>query len=93
MSVTLSLNKQCARCPRVEQIPVTIDEAVKAAQKASKAPKALEVKIDGETVAEFPALCSTCVSIVQKYMDKITKPQKHISSLRESGTDVEVDAG
>jgi hypothetical protein len=90
MSVTLMLSKQCSRCPRTEQTPVSIDEAVKAAQSSKKEAKALVVQVDGKEFASFDALCSTCKTIVTKYLDNIAKPQKHASSLR-GGTEIEVD--
>lgn len=90
MSTTLMLSKQCSRCPRQEQTPITIEEAVKAAQTSKKAPKALTVNVDGTELVSFEALCSTCKTIVTKYLDNIAKVQKHSSSLR-GGAEIEVD--
>lgn len=89
--ITLSLNKQCSRCPRVEQVEVSIDEAVKLAQLALKAPKALVVTIDGEEVSSFDALCSVCKTIVMKYIDGATKRPKNQSALRDTEIKVEAD--
>ncbi len=91
MSTSLSLNKQCSRCPRVEQTDVTIDEAVKLAQQALKAPKALVVSVNGEELASFDALCSVCQTIVTKYIDGATKRPKNQSALRDTEIKVEAD--
>lgn len=93
MSVSLSINKQCSRCPRVEQTAVTIEEAVKLAQKAQKnTAKAICIEMDGKETGSFEALCSTCQTIVLKYVENAMKVQKHVSSLRSTGADVEVEA-
>jgi hypothetical protein len=83
MSLSLSLNKQCSRCPRMEQKPITLDEAVAQAKSNKKAPPALEIRIDGETLVEFEALCDICQSIVLRYVENAGKKPKHQSALRE----------
>lgn len=83
MALYLSLNKQCARCPRMEQKPITLDEAVAQAKSSKKAPSALEIRIDGETVVEFEALCDVCQTIVLRYIENAGKKPKHQSALRE----------
>lgn len=87
MSTTLSLNKQCARCPRVEQTSVSIEEAVRMAQKAQSAPKAVVVSVDGTEMGSFASLCSTCRSIVLRHIEMALKTQKHVSAVR--GSDAE----
>jgi len=84
MSTTLSLNKQCSRCPRVEQTSVSIEEAVRMAQKAQSAPKAVVVSVDGSEVGSFAALCSICQSIVSRHIEMAMKTQKHVSAVRGS---------
>lgn len=83
MGLSLSVNKQCSRCPRVEQKPISLEEAVAAAKVTKKAPPALEVRVDGETMVEFEQLCDVCQTIVTRYLDNAGKRPKHQSSLRE----------
>lgn len=90
MSTTLSLNKQCSRCPRVEQMSVSIEEAVRLAQKAQGAPKAIAITINGAEVGAFASLCSICQSIVVRHIDLAMKTQKHVSAVR--GADAPADA-
>jgi hypothetical protein len=84
VSTTLSLNKQCSRCPRVEQTSVSIEEAVRMAQKAQSAPKAVVVSVDGSETGSFVALCSICRSIVSRHIEMAMKTQKHVSAVRGS---------
>jgi hypothetical protein len=90
MGFSLSLNKQCARCPRVEQKPITLDEAVAQAKSGKKPASALEIRLDGETLVEFEDLCEVCRSIVVRYVENVGKRPKHQSALREQ-TEIQVE--
>ena len=90
MSISLSVNKQCSRCPRIEQTTVSIEEAVKLAQKAQKnTASAIRIEMDGKEVGSFEALCSICQTTVMKYIESAMKGQKHASSLRGAGSEAE----
>lgn len=91
MALTLSNSKQCSRCPRVEQKPITLDEAIAQSKVSKKPPPALEILVDGETVVEFGDLCDVCQTIVTRYLDNAGKKPKHQSSLREQSEDVHVE--
>lgn len=91
MGLSLSNSKQCSRCPRVEQKPITLEEAIAQAKVTKKPPPALEVRVDGETVVEFSELCDVCQTIVMRYIDNAGKRPKHQSSLREQSEDVQVE--
>lgn len=83
MALSLCVNKQCARCPRVEQKPITLEEAVAAAKTNKKPAPALEIFIDGESAVSFDALCDVCQTIVFRYVENAGKRPKHQSALRE----------
>lgn len=89
MSSFLTINKQCSRCPRVEQKPITLDEAIAQSKTNKKTAPALEIYVDGEAVVEFEALCDVCQTVVLRYVENAGKKPKHQSSLRESELKVE----
>lgn len=91
MTLALSLKKQCSRCPRSEQKDITIEEAVKLAKDTKKAPPALEVFVDGDSLGSFELLCDTCQTIVARYLENAMKRPKHQSSLREQSEDVKIE--
>ena len=88
--ISLSVNKQCSRCPRMEQKPITLEEAVKQAKVEKKAPPGMEIRLDGEVVASFDELCDVCQTIVARYIDNAAKKPKHQSALREQ-TEIKVE--
>lgn len=95
MSISLSVKKQCSRCPRVEQKDITIEEAVKLAKDTKKQPPALEVFLEGESLGSFELLCDTCQTIIARYLENTMKRPKHQSSLREQSEepDVKIEQG
>lgn len=88
MSATLTINRTCSRCPRVEQSEVSLSDIVKMAQASGgkntipEGPKALSVSIDEKQTVVFPFLCSPCKQIVARYIEHIAKKPKHQSALR-----------
>lgn len=85
MAFSLSLNKQCSRCPRVEQTTISLDEAVAQAKSTTKPPLALEIKVDGEAIVQFEDVCEVCRTIVLRYIESAGVRPKHQSALREQG--------
>jgi hypothetical protein len=85
-AATLTVNRQCTRCPRIDQAEISVDDVVKMAQSGKKSlpngPKALNVRIDEKTVIEFDFLCGPCKQIVLRYIEHAAKKPKHQSALR-----------
>lgn len=88
MSASLTINRTCSRCPRVEQSEVSLDDVVKMAQTTGnkkslpEGPKALAIAVDEKATVVFPFLCSQCKQIVARYIEHIAKKPKHQSALR-----------
>jgi len=83
---SITVNRTCARCPRVEKTEVSVDDIVKMSS-ASKGgipngPKAIRVEIDESRAVEFPFLCAPCRRIVARYVELIAKKPKHQSPVR-----------
>jgi phage FluMu protein Com len=92
MSYSITVNRKCSRCPRVEQTEITAEDAVRMASpeaKKQKAPPALAVSMGGKVVAEFDFLCGVCTTIVERYITHAAKQPKHQSALRGSEIDIE----
>lgn len=67
---TIKLSDPCSRCPREQERVVTLDEAInisKAKANGKPEPKALEIVIDGKTLATYEKLCDSCREIVLTY--------------------------
>ena len=93
MSYTITVNRQCGRCPREERTEVSVEDVVKMAKtKEVPGAAALVVTIDGTIQGSFPYLCTQCRSIVNRYLEHALKMQKKESSLRERVT-VAVEGG
>lgn len=94
---TLTVNRTCCRCPRVEQTKVTIQEVVdmaKSGNEIRRGPTALSVALEGDIFVEFPFLCAICKQIVMRYVEHIEKRSKHQSALRgDSKIEVEEEQG
>lgn len=94
MTFSITANRKCSRCPRVEQTEITAEDAVRLAQerdgKGRKGPPALSVSVAGSKVVEFDFLCATCVQIVNRYIAHAGKQPKHQSALR-TGADIEIE--
>lgn len=90
MSASLTINRTCTRCPRVEQAPVSLADVVKMAQVNGgknglpEGPKALSIAIDEKQTVVFPFLCTQCKQIVARYIEHIAKKPKHQSALRQN---------
>lgn len=85
MSTTITINRTCSRCPRVESTELTIEEAtalVRGDKKKEEDPQLAVRLSDKRGVMRFDYLCSTCRQIVCRYLDMIFKKQSHKSSLR-----------
>ena len=90
MTTTLTLRKHCGRCPRVDDVPVAIEEAVRLAESGRlDAPTpAFRIELDGAEHAKIVYLCETCRTIALRYLGLITKKLEHKSAVRG---DVEID--
>jgi hypothetical protein len=87
VTASLTVNRVCTRCPRIEQTEVSVEDIMKMAAKSKggtlfDGPKALSIFIDEKQVVEFPFLCTPCRQIVIRYIEHIAKKLKHQSSLR-----------
>lgn len=98
MSASLTINRTCSRCPRVEQSEVSLADVVKMAQTNGgknglpEGPKALAIMIDEKQTVVFPFLCLQCKQIVARYIEHIAKKPKHQSALRgDAKIEVEED--
>ncbi len=92
MSATITVNRQCSRCPREDREEISLKEAGSLAKTGLKKPSAVKVIVDGEDVIDIESLCKECRQIVSKYLQNINKKLKHRSSLREKQTvEIEVD--
>lgn len=92
-AATLTVNRQCTRCPRVEQTSVSVADVV-AMAKAGKTevpigPKAISIRIDEKLLIEFGFLCTPCTQIVARYVEHIAKKPKHQSALRGEKVEIE----
>lgn len=92
MSYTITVNRQCGRCPREERTEVSVEDVVRLAKTKETPDPALVVTIDGKIQGDFPYLCTQCRSIVNRYLEHALKIQKKESSLRERVT-VAVEGG
>jgi hypothetical protein len=101
LAPTLTVNRACSRCPRIEQTEVSVEDIVKMAttnkSQGGKAaipegPKALLVRVNEKQTIEFPFLCTPCTQIVSRYIEHIAKRPKHQSALRGE-TKIEVEEG
>lgn len=94
---TLSVKRQCGRCPREEHIPIDIKEAVELAQRGElekPANPAITVFIDGTETVSREHLCGPCREIVARLLEQIGRKLEHRSSLRTSGEEgVELEDG
>jgi hypothetical protein len=101
VTASLTVNRTCTRCPRVEQTEVSVEDIMKMATTAKsqggkttipEGPKALAIRIDEKQTVEFPFLCTPCRQIVARYIEHIAKKPKHQSALRgEQKIEVEED--
>jgi hypothetical protein len=91
MAYTITINRKCDRCPRVEQTETTAEEVVRLAKAPpDQHPKALVVSSGGKPLVEFGFLCGVCQVIVDRYLGHAAKRPKHQSSLR-SDARIEVE--
>jgi hypothetical protein len=93
VTATLTVNRQCTRCPRVEQTSIDVVELIKQAGPSGKlkdGPKALQISVDETPLIEFPFLCQPCTEIVARYLEHIAKKPKHQSALR-AGAKIDVE--
>lgn len=82
---TLSLNRQCSRCPRVDQKEITAEEIVakaKAGQALEDTTPMLVISVRGKEVVNFPHLCKPCVEIVAAHIESVGTKLSKVSSTR-----------
>jgi len=85
----LSVRRECSRCPRVEHVEITMEEVVERAKRskagfAESESSALNIRVDGEIVADFSVLCTQCRGIVARHLQGVIKKSDKQSSMRET---------
>jgi hypothetical protein len=73
---TVKLSERCGRCPRVDDVEVTIDEAVARVKAQGPREKALTVVIDGKQVLSYDYLCEECRGICSAYAEGMRTQDK-----------------
>lgn len=74
---TIKLSIKCSRCPREEDTKITLEQAVALASDKTVKPAAMTIHMDGEPLASYENLCSSCRGIVLGYLDgAVRKPEK-----------------
>lgn len=92
MTATITVNRECSRCPRVARREVSITEIAKLAKTGLKQPCAMRVVLAGKEVHVFATLCDTCRQIVERGLTNLSKKLEQRSSLRASGDTADVVA-
>jgi hypothetical protein len=76
--------KQCARCPRADEVALTMEQVIARASSAPQAAvSALTVTLDGQQVVSYPHLCAECTELVSKHITSIAYRPEKSSSTRE----------
>ncbi len=81
----LSLNKQCSRCPRVDQQEITAEEIIakaKAGQALEDSTPMLVISVRDKAVVTYPYLCKPCVAIVAAHIESIGSTLEKVSATR-----------
>ena len=87
---TITVNRECSRCPRVDRTEVSIEEVVKLAKTGLKQPRAMRITMDGNETHSFDTLCGTCRQIVERGLAGLSKRLEQRSSVRSAA---DVDTG
>src|SRR3954471_4291471 len=77
----IELTEQCGRCPRVERISVSLEEAVARVKITAAKQKAFAASLDGKETLSFDHLCEECRGIIAGYCEQM-KPQGKKSARR-----------
>lgn len=83
---TLTINKKCGRCTRMDQQEITTEEVVRRAQAGQAledSTPALELLIRGRPLVSFAHLCPPCVSIVGSHIEHIGAVLEKVSATRK----------
>lgn len=79
--MNLTWNRQCSRCPRIDNISLTPEEA--AEMGGTTPPPYLRIEVDGVELSRIEYLCGPCRKIVDTHLHHITKTLSQRSSLKE----------
>lgn len=86
MTTTLTMNRPCSRCPRIDQKEITQAELIELAkigkQLDDAAPPAMVITVHGKVVVTFPHLCTPCQEIVKEYLGNAGKVVDKLSAKR-----------
>lgn len=78
----LYYKKKCSRCPREEDIAISIEEAVaKAKAPSTTKPPKVVILVDGQELARHDTLCEVCDEIVSKDIQALARPIEKVSSI------------
>lgn len=78
---TIVQKTQCARCPRVEEEVLSIQEAMARLEEPELKPTAaVTVVMRGTKVLEFDHLCEVCTGIVHGYIESVAAKLEKASS-------------
>lgn len=72
----IKLVEKCQRCPREDEVEVTLDEAVARAKSGQPRKKALVIILDGKEAVSYDYLCEECRGIVSAYCQGAQKQVK-----------------
>jgi hypothetical protein len=76
--------KQCARCPRADEVSLTMEQVIARAHAPSQATvPAVSISLDGQNVVSFQHLCAECTELVSKHITAIARQPEKASSTRE----------
>lgn len=79
---TLYYKKTCSRCPREDDIAITLEEALARTKVTTKPVPKLKVEMDGQTVVDFTELCATCEELVSRAVMALADKAAKASSTR-----------
>lgn len=76
MMPTITLNRACSRCTRMDQTEVDLGKLVELAKRGTQEitePDALCVVVDGAVAIKFQVLCPECRAIVGGYIEQAAR--------------------
>jgi hypothetical protein len=83
MTTTLYSKKKCSRCPRADEIEMTLEQALEASKNTRPKPPQLKIIMEGQSVVEFEHLCAPCTEIVSSFIGNAARQPMKVSSTRE----------
>jgi hypothetical protein len=91
MTASITVNRQCSRCPREDRQEVSLEELAKLAKTGLKAPPAIRIIVDGKEIVTKDNLCHVCRKVVERYTEQIGRQLQHKSSERGEADEPDVE--